>query len=177
MRYLRIPKERIGVLIGPNGETKKQIEDTAHIRIEVDSEEGEITIDEHKSTDQLLVLKAEDVIKAIGRGFSPDRAMKLFKDENEFYLFDIYDYGGKKESHSVRLKSRIIGREGKTKKVLEHLTDAQISIYGHTIAVIADFETMDIIKRAIDMLLSGSEHTTVYRFLEREMKKLRFGLH
>ncbi|MEM4258433.1 MAG: KH domain-containing protein [Candidatus Thermoplasmatota archaeon] len=176
MRYLRIPKERIGVLIGPNGEIKKQIEQRSQTKIEIDSNEGEICIDDHETHDQLSILKAEDVIKAIGRGFSPERAMLLFQEENEFFLFDIYDYGGKKETHITRLKSRIIGREGKTKKTIEQLTDAQISIYGHTVAVISHFETMDLVKRAIDMLLSGSEHQTVYRFLEREMKKLRLGL-
>ncbi len=176
MRYLRIPKERIGVLIGPNGETKKQIELVSQAKIEIDSDEGEICIDEHEAQDQVLILKAEDVIKAIGRGFSPERALQIFQDSMEFYLFDIYDYGSKKDTHITRLKSRIIGRDGKTKRVLEQLTDSHISIYGHTVGVISHYETMDIIKRAIDMLLTGSEHPTVYRFLEREMKKIRLGL-
>ena len=64
---------------------------------------------------------------------------------------------------------------GKTKKTLETLTGADFSIYGHTIAIIADFQSMDIAKKAIDMLLTGSKHASVYRFIEREMKKLRTG--
>jgi ribosomal RNA assembly protein len=175
MKYLRVPKERVGVLIGRDGETKKMIEQIAQVSLEIDSDEGEVVIDEHAAQDPLLVLKAEDVVKAIGRGFSPEHAFRLFGEEMELFIFDIYDYAGKKVTHLTRLKSRVIGQEGKTKHVIEGLTGGTIAVYGHTIGVIADFESMDYAKKAIDMLLSGSEHPTVYRYLEREMKKLRMG--
>jgi ribosomal RNA assembly protein len=171
MRYLRIPKDRVGVLIGKDGETKKTIERISRIQLEIDSDEGEVTLNEQEAKDPLIALKVEDVIRAIGRGFSPDDAFRLFGEETELFIFDIYDYVGKKESHLIRMKSRIIGREGKTKRVIEGLTGGILAIYGHTVAVIADFESIDIAKKAIDMLLSGSEHPTVYRYLEREMKK------
>jgi ribosomal RNA assembly protein len=175
MRYVRIPKERVGVLIGKNGETKKTIEDISHVRLEIDSEEGDVAFNEQTAKDPLVGLKVEDVIRAIGRGFSPEHAFRLFGEETELFIFDIYDYAGKTESHFTRVKSRMIGREGKTKRVIEGLTGGLITIYGHTVAVIADFESMDIAKKAIDMLLAGSEHPTVYRYLEREMRKLHLG--
>ena len=173
MKYLKIPIERIGVLIGHKGETKKMIEEMAQMPIEIDSSEGEITIDEHEAKDPLIALQIEDVIRAIGRGFSPEHAIRLFKENMDFFIFDIHDYVGKKPTHIRRLKSRIIGRNGKTKHLIEKLTGADISIYGHTVSIIADFDTVDIAKKAIDMLLSGSKHSNVYRFVEREMKKLR----
>jgi ribosomal RNA assembly protein len=71
------------------------------------------------------------------------------------------------------LKSRVIGKEGKTKRVLEELTDSKISVYGHTISIISDMEKMNILKKSIDMLLTGSKHATVYRFVETQMKELR----
>jgi len=173
MRYLKIPVERVGVLIGRNGETKKHLEELSNVEIDVDSEEGEVTINEKNAKDPLSVLKIENIIRAVGRGFSPEHAMKLFNDDYDFFIFDIYDYVGKKESHVQRLKSRVIGREGKTKHVLEEITESNISIYGHTISIIAGIENMDIIKKALDMLLSGSRHSTVYRFIESSMKNLR----
>jgi ribosomal RNA assembly protein len=175
MKYLKIPKERIGVLIGPKGETKKIIEKIAKVKLEIDSDEGEIVIDDHESNDPILGLKTEDVIRAIGRGFSPDNALKIFNEEKELFIFDIHDYVGKKENHVKRLKSRIIGKNGKTKRLIENLTKSSLSIYGHTVSVISDLEQVDIAKRALDMLLSGSKHSTVYQFVEREMKKLRMG--
>jgi len=173
MRYLKIPKNRVGVLIGHEGETKKLIEQLSQTTLTIDSEEGEITIDDHKIQDPLLSIKVENVIRAIGRGFSSDNAVRIFNDDIEFFLFEIRDYVGKKETHIHRLKSRIIGRNGKTKRVIEELTGSTLSIYGHTVGVIANFDSIDITKRAVDMLLSGSKHATVYRFIEREMKKLR----
>jgi len=176
MKYLKIPKDRVGVLIGHNGETKKLIEGMAQLEIEVDSKEGEITFDEHTLEDPLKGLQLEEVIRAIGRGFSPEHAIKLFNENMDFFIFDIHDYVGKKSTHVVRLKSRIIGKNGKTKHIIERLTGSDLSIYGHTISIISDFESMDVTKKAIDLLLSGSKHSTVYRLVEREMKKIRLGL-
>ena len=176
LKYLKIPKERIGVLIGHNGETKKMIEEIADLPIDINSDEGEITFDENAAKDPIKVLQLQDFIRAIGRGFSPEHAMRLFNENTDFFIFDIHDYVGKKPTHITRLKSRIIGKNGKTKRIIESLTGTDISIYGHTISVIGDFESIDVAKKAIDLLLSGSKHSTVYRFVEREMKKIRLGI-
>lgn len=171
MKYIRIPRERVGVLIGKDGKTKKAIERISQMRLEIDSNEGDISFNEQEAEDPLIPLKVQDVIRAIGRGFSPEHAFRLFGEEIELFIFDIYDYVSRKETHLMRMKARIIGRQGKTKRVIESLTGGNLSIYGHTVAIIADFDTMGIAKKAIDMLLSGSKHPTVYRYLEKEMKK------
>jgi len=173
MKYLKIPMDRIGVLIGQKGENKKFLEEKTGLKINIDSKAGEVVIDDHETDDPLMAIKTENIIKAIGRGFSPEKAMVLINDDTDFFVFDLYDYVGKKESHVRRLKSRVIGKEGKTKRVLEELIDAKISIYGHTIAIIADLERMNILKKSVDMLLTGSKHATVYRFVEMQMKELR----
>ena len=179
MKYIKIPMERIAVLIGHNGETKNELEERSGLKIDIDSKLGEITIDDHEVENPLIVIKIENIIKAIGRGFSPQNAVKLFDDDADFFIFDLHDYVGKKPAHIRRLKSRIIGREGKTKRVLEELTDSKISIYGHTISIISDITRINILKKSIDMLLTGSKHATVYRFVESQIKELkraeRFG--
>jgi len=173
MKYLKIPLERIGVLIGKNGEIKKYLESKSGLKIDIDSEQGEIVIDEHKLEDPLMLIKIENIITAIGRGFSPQNAFLLFSDDADFFVFDLYDYVGRKETHVKRLKSRIIGSEGKTKRVLESLTGSKISVYGHTISIISDIIKMNVMKKSIDMLLTGSKHATVYRFAENEIKKVK----
>ena len=173
MKYLKIPMERVGVLIGQKGETKRNLEELSSLKINIDSNQGEVVIDDHEADDPLVVIKIENIIKAIGRGFSPDRALRLMNDDADFFTFNLYDYVGKKEAHVRRLKSRVIGKEGKTKRVLEELTDATISIYGHTVSVISDIVRMNILKKSIDMLLTGSTHATVYKFVETQMKELR----
>ncbi|HDM66787.1 MAG TPA: RNA-processing protein [Thermoplasmatales archaeon] len=173
LRYVRIPMERVAVLIGKRGETKRLIEEKTNTRIIIDSKFGEVTIDDKEAEDPLLIFKVENIVRAIGRGFSPEQALKLLDDEMDLYIFDIHDYAGKKQSHIRRLKGRVIGKNGKTKRVLEDLTDSRISVYGHTVSIIANVVEMDIIKKAIDKLLSGSKHGSVYRFVESNMKRLR----
>ena len=173
MRYVRIPIERVAILIGHEGEVRNKIESISGIQIQINSETGEITIQEDNIEDPLMIFKVENIIRAIGRGFSPDHAFELFNDSKDFYLFDIHDYVGKKRSHVMRVKARVIGRNGKTKRVLEEITQSYLSIYGHTIGVIGDIAEIDITKKAIDKLLSGSKHATVYRYVEKSMKELR----
>ncbi|UCH72247.1 MAG: RNA-processing protein [Thermoplasmatales archaeon] len=173
MKYLKIPMDRVGVIIGHNGETKKNLEGKSGVKLEIDSKSGEIAIDDHNVKDPLYVLKVENIVKAMGRGFSPEKAMILMNDDADFFVFDLRDYVGKKDSHLRRLKSRIIGSEGKTKRVLEELTGSKISVYGHTVSIISDVLRMNILKKSIDMLLTGSKHATVYRFVESQIKELK----
>lgn len=173
MKYLKIPMERVGALIGRKGETKKDFEEKTGLKLDIDSKTGEVTIDDHDIEDPLAVIKMENIIKAIGRGFSPENAMRLLKDNADFFVFDLHDYVGKKEPHLRRVRSRVIGREGKTKNVLEELTGSKISVYGHTVGVISDVVKMNILKKSIDMLLTGSKHASVYKFVESQMKELR----
>jgi len=173
MKYQKIPLDRIGALIGHKGETKKDFETKTGIKLDIDSKTGEVTIDDHEVKDPLNIIKMENIVKAIGRGFSPEKAILLLHDDSDFFVFDLHDYVGKKESHLRRLRSRVIGREGKTKRVLEDLTDSKISVYGHTVSIISDMMKMNILKKSVDMLLTGSKHATVYRFVEVQMKELK----
>lgn len=173
MKYLKIPMDRIAVLIGHKGETKSELENRAGLKLEIDSKNGEIAINEQDVEDPLIVMKMENIVKAIGRGFSPDNAMRLLDEDADFFIFNLQDYVGKKDAHIRRLKSRIIGKEGKTRRVLEELTESKISIYGHTISIISDVVKMNILKRSVDMILTGSKHATVYRFVETQMKELK----
>jgi len=173
MKYQKIPLDRIGVLIGHNGETKKDLEERLKIKINIDSKTGEVIIDESENKDPLNVIKIENIIRAVGKGFSPHKALKLLEDDADFFVFDLHDYVGKKRDQIRRLKSRMIGKEGKTKNILEELTDSKISVYGHSVAIISDIMRMNILKKSVDMLLTGSKHATVYRFVESQMKELR----
>src|SRR5207253_1228800 len=67
MLYARIPSDRLGVLIGPEGATKKRLQESTGTRIAVDSATGDVTIDETAAADPVLALKARDVEMAIAR--------------------------------------------------------------------------------------------------------------
>ncbi len=172
MLYAKIPMERVGVLIGTDGKTKKALEERTGVTIAIDSSAGEVTIDESKCEDPTMGMKAAEVVRAIGRGFSEEKALKLLEEEVFLRMYDIKDYT-RSRSRVVQLKGRLIGTRGKTRKLVEELTGASLSVYGHTVAAIGTLLQLDIACRAVDMLLQGSEHATVYRFLEKMRPRLR----
>ena len=170
---VKIPKERIGVLIGRKGEVKTQIEKRTGVRIIVDSEEGDVTVDYSKAEDPSVVLPVMDFVVAVGRGFSPEKAMAVLDDDWYLEVVDIREYVGKKPAHIARMRARVIGTKGKTRRLFEELTGVYMSVYGNTIALIGDTLQLDIARRALDMLLSGSEHSAVYRFLEGKRAEIK----
>ncbi len=172
MKAMRIPKERVGVIIGTNGETKAMMEERLGIQLIVDSE-GEVSIMEESAKDPIAVLKAMDIVKAIGRGFSPHHAFRLFDDMEYLEIIDMKDYVGSKTEQLTRQRARVIGSQGKTRRLIEDLTGVYLSVYGSTVGIIGQPEQVEVARKAVDMLLRGSEHSTVYRYLERSRPKLR----
>jgi len=169
-QFIKVPKERIAVIIGPNGSIKKQIEEISKVALEINSDDGQIEIQSEE--DPVAALKAIEVIKAIARGFSPEKAFGLFDDD--FLMLDIIDLSetATTPKELERLKGRIIGREGKTREIAERLINVKISVYGKTVCVIGYPEQTAIIRTAIDMLINGVNHGTVYSFLEKKHDEL-----
>ena len=170
---VKIPKDRIGVLIGRNGAVKTEVEKRTGVRIIVDSEEGDVTVDYSKAEDPSVVLPVMDFVVAVGRGFSPEKALVVLEDDWYLEVVDIREYVGKKPAHIARMRARVIGTRGKTRRLFEELTGVYMSVYGNTIALIGDTLQLDIARRALDMLLSGSEHSAVYRFLEGKRAEIK----
>lgn len=174
MITIRIPQDRIGVVIGPHGATRKLLSERSGLPITVDSELNEVSFDDKvPGADPLMVLKMRDVIRALGRGFSPEHAMRLFSDEAYFELLDIHDYTGKNKGRVRQVTARIVGSEGKTRRIIEEQTSCDLAIYGHTVGIIGELEDLGIATRAADMLLSGAEHASVYSFLESQRRKAK----
>jgi ribosomal RNA assembly protein len=173
MRLVRIPKDRVGALIGEGGETKQLIERRARVKLDIDTE-GEVNIRDNPN-DPLASLKVMDLVKAIGRGFAPHRAMRLLDEDEYLEIVEIGDFVGKKSDKLSRMRSRLIGTNGKTRRIIEDLTGANMSIYGSTVALIGNSVQLPIAKKAVEMILRGSEHATVYRYLERSRATLRIS--
>ncbi len=160
---LRIPLERIAVLIGQEGKTKQQIENETQVQIEVDSEEGSIEISATEEIDDpTIVWAVRDCVKAIGRGFSPRRALALL--DPDIFLEIIPLEGPPKWIQ--RMRGRLIGERGKTRRIIEQNTDAMVSVYGQTISIIGSIEEIKAAKEAVEMLIRGDRHGTVYRYLQ-----------
>ena len=172
MLYARIPQDRLGVLIGPEGGTKKRLEEQPGTRVDVDSQTGEVTIDESGAQDPVLALKARDVVQAIGRGFSEARAFRLLDEDVYLEVLDIKDFA-RTPARVEQIRARVIGTRGKTRRLIEELTGVDVSVLGHTVSLVGPTFEMAIAREAVIMLLRGSEHATVYRFLERKRADIK----
>lgn len=166
---IRIPKERVAVLIGKKGEIKKQIEDATKTKIKIDSEGGDVFI---SSKDALNVYNTKELIIAIGRGFNPEIALLLLKVDYAFELINLNDYV-KSKNDLQRIKGRVIGSEGKCRRLIEKLADCYICVYGKTIGIIGEVANISIAHRAIENLLRGSPHGNVYKWLEKQRGEIK----
>jgi ribosomal RNA assembly protein len=173
--FIRIPKERVGVLIGPEGTTKKSIEEKLSVQLEIDSETGDVNaVMEENAADPSVLFKAKDVVTAVGRGFSPEHAFRLIRDEEAVLdVLDLRTVFGKSEADIKRVKGRIIGMNGKTRMIIEELTGTNLAVYGHTVGIIGTLDQAEVAREAIEMLIKGSMHATVYRFLHRKRRQLK----
>jgi len=163
-----IPHDRIGVVLGREGATKTEIEQAFKVKLTVNSESGTIEVTPSDDNDDpSTILRARDVVTAVGRGFSPERAMTLIDDDMVLDVIDLRELFGKNESDINRIKGRVIGSEGKMRRLLEELTDAKVSVYGATIAMIGEFEAVSATRQAIEMLIKGKQHSSVYKYLRR----------
>ena len=173
---LKIPKKRIAMIIGKGGNTKRMLTEKGGCKsIHVDSKTGDVTINwgEPGSFDPLMMMKVPDVIKAIGRGMNPNKAISLLNDDMLFELIELKSFVGKKANRQRRIRSRIIGSEGKIRKRIESLTDCEITVYGGTVVIIGDDIGLPMAGDAIRKILNGAEHGPVLKRLEVVRKKQR----
>lgn len=165
---LRIPKERIAVLVGTNGAMKRKIQRHTASSITVDSKEGDIFI---TGTDMVKLYTAQQIVRAIGRGFNPETALLLLRADYALEQISLNEYSHHK-NQQMRMKARVIGTKGKTRSIIEQTCEAYVSIYGKTIAIIGEVQRAHIAIRAIEMLLEGSPHAGVYKWLDQKRKTL-----
>ncbi|MAG15520.1 RNA-processing protein [Candidatus Woesearchaeota archaeon] len=166
---LKIPASRIAVLIGKEGSIKKKLETETGVKITIDSKEGDIFL---YGDDALNLYTVREIITAIGRGFNPEIALQLLKPDYSLEQLNLNDYA-KTKNHFIRIKGRVIGSNGKARQVIEELTDCKISVFGKTICIIGRVESVDVCRRAVEKLIAGSQHSTIYKMLERHRRNLK----
>ena len=174
----RVPKDRIAVLIGSSGSTAKSLRNSAGCKeLNIDSVTGEVEViwGDAGSYDPIKAMKLPNVIKAIGRGMAPKAALRLFDEQHFFEMVDLRDYVGKRSNQQRRIRSRIIGSQGKIRKLIENLTDTEITIYKSTVVIIGEEDGLFAARQAIEMLASGSEHGSVLSYLEKDRRRAKLS--
>lgn len=166
MKQVRIPEERVGVLIGEGGEVKDRIEKDTGTEISL---EGNNVSIEGEALDEMT---AQKIVKAIGRGFNPEKAFRLVEEGVEYFHLDVSKFADTGNSQE-RLKGRVIGRDGETRKHIERMTGVDLAIYGKTVGMIGYMENIEVAQQTVKMLLNGSSHSTAYNYLEKNQDRIR----
>jgi len=169
-QVVRIPVERVGAVIGKEGGTKRFLENEMGVTLRVDSKEGLVTVKSERAlkTDPF---SATRVIEAIGRGFSPQRARRLLDEGTALEVIDLRDYAGRSVNSLERIRGRVIGLKGKSRRVIEELTACHLSVYGRTVAIIGEASEVQLAAEAVRSLATGSQHKTVYNSLQKARTK------
>ena len=169
-QVVRIPVERVGAVIGKEGATKRFLEKEMGVKLSVDSREGLVTVsaDSALKTDPF---SATRVVEAIGRGFSPQKARRLLEEGTALEVIDLRDYAGHSVNSLERIRGRVIGERGRSRRVIEELTSCSLSVYGRTVAIIGEGGEVQLASQAVKSLATGSQHKSVYNTLQKARTK------
>lgn len=164
---VEVPEDRLAVMIGKDGSTKRKIEELSGCKLFIKESAVKISCE-----DPVKFLRVKDVVNAISKGFNPEIAMMLLKNEELILeVIDLTDFVSDKDLQ--RVKGRIIGKDGKMRRQIEDTLNVQVSIYDKYVSIIGDFEGASIAREAVDMLVEGAQHSTVMKFIERKKREMR----
>ncbi|MEM5799460.1 MAG: KH domain-containing protein [Candidatus Aenigmatarchaeota archaeon] len=159
--FIKIPLKYKKVLL-KKPDIKEEIEKATNTKITINDD---VEID----GDGVDVYVAKNIIKAFGRGFSLEDALKLTDDLYSLEVINLSDYANTENRIKI-ISGRIIGSQGKTKKYIERYTNTKIAVSGKTVSIIGKWDDISLAIEAILMFIRGSTHKTVYRWLEQNTK-------
>lgn len=134
-------------------------------KVEVDEEGLYIKITPGAGTTVDGVLKLREMARAVALGFQPEQALSLENDDYVLAVVDLKEYTDK-PNHLRRIKGRIIGEEGRARRTIEQLAEVNMVVGDTYVAILGRLEDVEIAKRAVEMLIEGKKHSTVYRFIQ-----------
>ncbi|MGI0135153.1 MAG: hypothetical protein ACREBW_09380 [Candidatus Micrarchaeaceae archaeon] len=170
VQQVYIPKERVKRL---RAEKALLAEAERRTRCKIRLEEDDIVGIDGEAYGEF---NARNVIQAFGRGFEMEAACKLCDENYYFNSIDLEQIFGS-EKRILQVKARIIGERGKTKRYIESVSMAKISVYGNTVSLIGTIEEMTEAKAAIDTIIEGGTHKLAYIRMEAAHRKNKEEMH
>ena len=142
---------------------KKHLEERLNVKITNKAREVFI---EGEPEDEYI---AEKVIEALNYGFEFKEAMLIKEEDFILEIMSIKNFT--RRSDLTRIRARIIGKQGKTKKTLAQLTKCFFQIKDNEVAILGDPEFIYNAQEAIKSLIKGSKQANVYKYLEKHQPK------
>lgn len=170
MQQLYIPSKRIG-LLKKNKSIIKAVEKQCDCKVTI----GPDDIVEING-EALGEFNAKNILQAFGRGFDIESACKLTDMDYYFTSIDL-DSLSPSEKRKKQIKSRIIGREGRTKKYIEQVSGAKISIFGDTASFLGTIDEVNEAETAVNTLIDGGSFRLAYARMEAAHRKNKRAAH
>tara|TARA_Y100000310_G_C20615152_1_gene780232 strand:+ start:573 stop:1070 length:498 start_codon:yes stop_codon:yes gene_type:complete len=155
----KIISEKIQKIIA----NKKKLEE--NLGVKITSRGREISIDGPAKEEYY----AEKVIDALNFGFSFDTAILIKKEDFVFEILNIKDHTQRKDLE--RIRARIIGKGGKTLKVLHDLTECSFELNENKVGIIGHPESIKNAEESVISIIKGAKHSNVYSHLEKNKVK------
>lgn len=112
---------------------------------------------------------AEKVIDALNFGFPFFAALLIKEKDFLFEVFSIKEHTKRKDLSKIR--ARIIGKEGKTLKVLSELTGCFFELKDNEVGIVGHPEEIKNAQDAVIRLIQGAKQGNVYSYLEKNQTK------
>lgn len=157
-QFLKISEERAKIL-KKDERWKKELKKFLDVEIEINNEvflESENVLD---------LLKLKKIFECFDFGFEFKDCICLLDEDYVFEKIDLKDYA-KSLKRILVLKGRVIGRKGKSKNLIENYSNSKILIKEKEVGILGKWNEVDLAKKAIEMILKGAKHGTVFKFLE-----------
>ncbi len=142
---------------------KKFLAKIAELGVDVKLEGNNVNLASENAMNIALVKNA---VTAFNRGFDPRTSLLLLDDEYDLTVINVGDYANS-QKRQIELLGRVIGSRGMIKKRLSMATSCHIKISGKTISIIGAYENIGLAISAVEMLLNGAKHDSVFLLIDR----------
>ncbi len=142
---------------------KKFLAKIAELGVEIKLADNNVNLTSENAINISLVKNA---IMAFNRGFDPKTSLLLLDDNYDLSIMNIGDYANS-QKRQIELMGRVIGSRGMIKKRLSMATSCYIKISGKTISIIGAYENIELAVSAVEMLLNGAKHDSVFLLIDR----------
>lgn len=165
MQYLKVPDDSTGFF---KQEILSRLSEETQADIQFNEDDQNVQIKHAESVKEMDVL---NVLKAVFMGFDYSEAIRLFNEPmTRFELINIKDKT-RNYKEFKRQKGRVIGENGKAKRVMSDLTDASIQVHGDKVGILGDMNDAMKAREAVMKILDGSPHSHVYNTLEKYKRR------
>jgi ribosomal RNA assembly protein len=170
MRRIHYCDKELGRILAHEGRNIRHLEKEFKTKITIHKgkTEADFIINGNSSVQEYLIL---EILEALAVGFDLEIAMLLKNEEVVFKKVELkkYVHGGRLEV----IKGRIVGSQGKSKRVIQSLTECDLCLCDNNVAIIGHAENVELASRAIESLIRGSKHANVFKLLEKGRVAIR----